>query len=778
MTGNVSAPSGDQAKPRRIRVLLVEDTVADAELIARELCRHELQPELTRVETEPEFRRHLTPATDIILSDYNLPEFDGVTALSIAQKIASDIPFIFVSGAIGEERAILALKEGATDYVIKDRLSRLGPAVERALAEKEQKRRKLMAEEELQKEREFLAVLLDNLQEGIVACGADGTLRLFNNASRDFHGMPAEPIPPEEWSRYYDLYHADGNTPLSVDDIPLFRAFRGELVRDAEMVIKPRDLPARILRASGQRLTGRQGESIGAVVALHDITEQRAVSREFAALTHRYQLILDSAGNGMVGVDRQGRVTFANPAARRMTGWSADELLNADLHSLIHHSRPDSSPYPASECPAHQTLRDGKMRTSASEVLWRKNGEAFPVELTSSPIVENGEIAGCVISFVDIAERRQMEMQLAQANRVNGLGRVAATIAHEINNVLMGIQPFAEVIRKKGKDDEGLLRAADQILNSVARGKRITGEILRYTQRTEPVLQRVILSKWLTDFIAEAQAVVGETIHFQLELPTEPLTIACDPSQMQQVLSNLIGNARDAMPEGGTIHLEFSRPRAGQLFPFGFVPNPERYVKITVSDNGPGMLPGVLANIFEPLFTTKRSGTGLGLAVALKIIDTHHGYIFAESQIGKGTAFHIFLPGDFSEAQTHRHRRRLLIVEDDLPFAVSLAMLLEQQKAEVKIVQRGEDALDSIDDFRPDVVLIDITLRGMDGIELYQAITTQSPALPVIFSSGSPRAMVAERLAGTSVPYLQKPYNFDDLGVALDVVLGGASSGK
>lgn len=782
MTENMSGPDEANDTSRPIRLLLVEDTAADAELIIRELRRHALLAEVTRVEKEPEFRHHLALAPDIILSDYDLPEFDGVTALRIKQETAPDIPFIFVSGAIGEERAILALKDGASDYVIKDRLSRLGPAVERALAEREETRRKTTAEKELQKEREFLAVLLDNLEEGIVACDADGNLRLFNDASRKFHGLPVEPIPPEEWSRHYDLYQSDGETPLSVDDIPLVRAFRGEAVRGAEIVIKPSGLPKRTLRTSGQRLIGVQGENIGAVVAMQDITQELAASRALAELMHRHQLILDSAGNGIVGIDRQGRATFANPAASRMTGWALEEIVNAGFHDLLHRSRADSTPYPVSECPMLQTLLDGRERTSVDEVLWKKNGEAFPVEFTSSPIFESGQIAGCVVTFVDITERRHLELALSQANRLNGLGRVAATIAHEINNVMMGISPFAEVIRKKGKDDEGLLRCADQILNSVARGKQITGEILRYTQRAEPVVQRVVLTKWLNDFIAETQAVVGEKIHFQLEFPTEELTIVCDPSQLQQVLSNLIGNARDAMPEGGSIGLDFLRPRAGQMFPFGFVPNPEKYVKITVRDSGSGMPPKVLENIFEPLFTTKRTGTGLGLAIALKIIDSHHGFIFAESQLGKGTAFHIFLPldagGDSGKAQKTESRRRLLLVEDDLRFAVSLAELLEQEKAEVKIVQRGEDALAAVLDFHPDAVLIDIALRGMDGIDLYQLIAAHSPALPMIFSSGSDKATITARLGGTNAPYLQKPYNLEELLRALDEVLGPPSAGS
>jgi PAS domain S-box-containing protein len=625
---------------QHIRILTVEDSPLDAELIERELRQAKLDFSSQRVETEQDFRAALESSDpDVILADFNLPHFDGISALKIAHALVPETPFIFVSGSIGEERAVQALLEGATDYILKDRLSRLPAAITRALDER----------------------------------------------------------------------------------------------------------------------------------------RERQLSKR---LSHQNELILKYSAEGILAVDRQGKAFLVNPAAARITGFSIQELQAVtSIHDAIHHSRSDGSPYPAAECPMLQTLQDGVPRVS-QEVFWRKSGEPFPVDYSASPIYEGDEIAGVVEMFQDIGERKRLEKSLEQANRVSSLGRVAATIAHEFNNVLMGIQPFAEVIRRNKAADEKMQKAAEQIIGSVNRGKRVTQSILRFTQPAEPSLQPVKLSDWLHQLVPELRAVIGQRIVIDIDVPDRPIAALCDSVQLQQVVTNLVINARDAMPDGGTITLTIADSRSGEHFHFGNIP-PEM-ILLAVQDTGTGMSAAVQQNIFEPLFTTKRSGTGLGLAVAQQVIARHGGSIHVQSAPGAGTTFFILLQAAPNVAASQEKRRendgrihRVLLVEDEPAVGEGIAALLQGEGIEVRLVKRGSEAQAAALSFRPEAVVLDIGLPDMNGWDVYLALRKTSPGLPIVFSSGHGDQGALEREAdASSVAFLRKPYDIDTLIEVLHKVIG------
>jgi PAS domain S-box-containing protein len=1185
---------------QHIRILNLEDSAIDADLITRELKRANLNFSISRVETEASFRDALERSDpDVILADYNLPGFDGIAALKIARSFAPDVPFIFVSGSIGEDRAIQALREGATDYVIKDRMSRLPSAITRALAEKRERQLRQRTQEALRiseerfqyaaratleviwdwsletdkvsynealrtawgydlpdgeadfawwaerihpedrdailrsigaamekddrwsgeyrfqradgtyryvfdrafivrdprgKARRMIGALLDVTEErradervreselrfrsvaetatdaivlsdlfGKIVFWNEGATRLFGYSSAEMVGQSTAVLMPERYrsrheagmKRYRDTGVArvtgrllefeglrkDGTEFPMEMSLTIWKsggeAFCTALMRDisARVAYERRqhlqfavartlaeatsvaDVTSHLLRnvggelhwqaglwwsndrergelrctdtwsapdfagaeeflASSRRLTLRFGEGLpglvalsGHAVAIHfnrpydaaqypraeiarkvglthgaafaivehdvvtavieffekrpsfddelfldmmtdigrrigefferrraeesliesetnlaeaqqmaklgsfhvdvtqnkaewspqasrifgvapedfgetfehylgrvhpddiafvrrlvtpplidslfdfrhriirpdgeirfvhnrirvvagsletpekivgivqDVTEQVQSEEKIQQLSHRNEMILNHAAEGILGIDMAGRVIFANPAAARFTGWSAEELQSAPtLHSVIHHSQPNGDSYPQQDCPIYQSLADGKPR-SGEESFWRKSGEPFPAQFTSSPIVENEHVIGCVVTFEDITERKRLEHQLEQANRVSGLGRVAATIAHEFNNVLMGIQPFAEAIRKRS-EDEKTLKAAAQITTSVARGKRVTQEILRFTQPAEPALQPVSVKEWLQHLLPELQSLVGPRIEIDLKMPSQPIIVRGDPVQLQQVLTNLVLNARDAMAGGGVITIAVHDETSGADFSSG--PIPPGVVLITVHDTGGGMSPEVLRNIFEPLFTTKRTGTGLGLAVALQVIRRHGGSIHAESKVGQGTTFFIFLPTAPAEMPevvpekevVNSRIRRVLLVEDEPAVATGIVLLLEAEGIEVRAIERGGEALDAIKDFRPDGVILDMSLPDMRGTEVYERIAAQHPDMPVLFSSGHGDESQVENFTNEHVAFLRKPYEFAALMTALDNIAG------
>jgi signal transduction histidine kinase len=241
----------------------------------------------------------------------------------------------------------------------------------------------------------------------------------------------------------------------------------------------------------------------------------------------------------------------------------------------------------------------------------------------------------------DATALRAMEQKIEQASRVASLGRVSASVAHEFNNLLMGMSPFAEVLRSRTAGDEALARAVQHILNVVRRGQRLTDEILRFTRPPEPILAPVDLAAWLPAFCEEARGLVeGRTM--VVELPAA-LPVRADADQLSQVMLNLVINARDATPCGGRITIG-AAPAGEIAFLRKQLAGCERMAALYVRDTGSGIPPESLERIFEPLFTTKENGTGLGLAVALQIMRRHEGEILVDTEPGAGTAFYLVLP--------------------------------------------------------------------------------------------------------------------------------------
>lgn len=529
----------------------------------------------------------------------------------------------------------------------------------------------------------------------------------------------------------------------------------------------------------------------GDVVELYgfarDVTEERRFEVERNRLTRELQLILESTDEGIYATDVDGRCTLVNRSAAKLLAASPDWLIGKDMHALIHPRSPDSAQQ-QEECSILDVVRHAQSRSSRDDIFCRADGTPFPVEYTASPIIDRGQVRGAVVTFNDISARRKLESKLEQANRLSSLGRLAATVAHEFNNVLMGISPFAEVLRREPLGERGHT-AVDQISRSVKRGKRITEDILRFTQPSEPVLHDFDAAAWLHSMALEARSLIGPKYTLDVNVPDEPVHVVGDVSQLHQSFINLILNARDAMPGGGRIGVAIAPLLEESHFDFGALEHPERYAHFIVEDSGQGMTPETLRHIFEPLFTTKKNGTGLGLPVARHVVTRHGGEIFVESAIGHGTKFHLFIPiaADAAVAQAatatgvpelsllqkvSRAYRRVLVVEDERPVASGIVALLELEGVEARIVENGREVLPTIGRWYPDAVILDIGLPDIDGTKVYAEIAEKYPNMPVVFSSGhGDESQLEEFLARPNVAFLLKPYDVDTLLSTLDRVV-------
>lgn len=344
----------------------------------------------------------------------------------------------------------------------------------------------------------------------------------------------------------------------------------------------------------------------------------------------------------------------------------------------------------------------------------------------------------------------------------------------------MGIQPFADVIRRIVPDHKDVQKSVSSILQSVTRGRRVTDEILRFTRKVAPIKNVIDVGEWLRNFIPEAEALVGD--RFPVEVSAqEDLEILGDISQLNQVLANLVINARDASGPGGLISIS-AETCCSEVFGLD---QPSGFVHVKVRDRGTGMDRAALDHIFDPLFTTKRTGTGLGLAICHQVVTAHDGKIVAESTVGEGTAFHILLPSAAGRTQpsavvSYGKRRAIprnvLIVEDEQAVADGLREILALEEITTNAVYRGADAIAAIERNDPDVVLLDIGLPDINGVTLLRDILSRWPHRRVIFMTGHyDRKELTEILLLPHIGFLQKPFDTPKL---LDVLaaVGHSSS--
>ena len=685
--------------------------------------------------------------------EQNVPVMLGAGDAGITSGVA--VP---VASAIGRFGVITAHSKSGRTFVEADVefIQSVANIIADAM-ERERARHALTASEERNRE------VIEGATEIIFTIDVDGRFTSLNAAFTNITGWRAE-----DWiGRPFDhLVHPD--------DTATVRELFTTVLERQEAV----NAETRILGRNGTLVLDistfpkvEQGRTAVVYGFARDITEARRVERERQRLTRNLQLLLASTVEGIVTVDLAGRCTMSNRAAAAMLGRTQEEMQGETLQTLLN----GRTPAAIGEIVA--VARSGEVRSVVNGVFWRADGTQFPVEYSAAPITDAGVRIGVVISFSDITERRKLEMKLEQADRLSSLGRLAATIAHEFNNVLMGISPFVEVIRR-GRNIETSL---DHIGRAVKRGKRITQDILRFTQPAQPIRTSIDMGQWIENVALEARSLMyGCTVQSSVE---HGLRIDGDPTQLQQIFTNLVLNARDAMPDGGTLTIDVRHEPPNARLPFA-IDHPERFAHVIVRDTGCGMSVETQRHIFEPLFTTKKSGTGLGLPVTHQVVQRHGGDIFVESTPGAGTTFHIFLPlaAESVEAratelaqeiQAMHDARRVLLIEDDVSVAAGLVSLLELEGLHVDIATTGEEALRRVEELDPDVVVLDVGLPDMDGTSVYTALAEQYPDLPIVFSTGhADKGKLNSLLERPHVAFLLKPYESSALLGAIREVMG------
>lgn len=523
---------------------------------------------------------------------------------------------------------------GAEEYSLEDERIALTIAAQTALAYEN-----LLLFEKLRTSEERFRSLVENSADGILLLDRDANIIYASPAITRILGYEVGSV---AGTNALTLVHPEDRLQIAERLEVIFEGHLEQVIVEARAL--HHDGSWRYIAAVGRN--GLDDPAVrGIILNYRDVTEHRKSREMFDELWKQHFLILNSINEGVLGIDLEDKIIFENPASATTLGWEPKELLGRSAHATYHHDRAGGAPYPRDECPISQTEIDGVSRHKSDELFWRKDGTSFPVEYETAPICDDDDdkVIGVVVTFRDITKQKQMEQQIEQAIRVSSLGSVAASLAHEFNNVLMSIQPFAEILKRKLADDTAAGKPVRRILDAVKRGQRVTQEVLRFTSPAQPRLETLDACAWTQEFSDEARQTLGDR-QMTTELESTPLIVSADRAQLFQVMINLVVNARDATQTGASVTIGAMRADKSP-FLSQCQHDPERFAALFVRDCGHGIHPDLLDRIFEPLFTTKKSGgTGLGLAVAHQIIQTHGGSILVDSSPPNGTTFYVLLP--------------------------------------------------------------------------------------------------------------------------------------
>lgn len=473
-----------------------------------------------------------------------------------------------------------------------------------------------------------------------------------------------------------------------------------------------------------------EGAPIGLRGVSMDVTTRVLAEETLRQSEERFRHLADVAPVMIWVTNASGAAEFQSRRILDFTGMS--DLTGNNWLSVVHPDDFESARDLIAQAHETQQFTPFEIRIRRFDGEWRE-----VLVNAISQTAPDGTFGGFVGTCIDLTDHRQFERHVQQNERLGALGRLAATIAHEINNVLMAIQPYSEVIRRSPPKTV-LDRVADRIGEAVQRGGRITHQILRYAHAAEPMIRELEVQSWLDESAEEWETLLGSDVELHIDAEDD-LCVLADAHQLQQIFINLATNAAHAMNRRGTLDV---RARAESQWP-GLETRPDGFVHFVIEDSGPGVSSDIAGRIFEPLFTTHSKGTGLGLAIVHDIVRKHGGAISVDS--GRvGARFHVVLPAGEASASTAVDKseewpsavQRVLIVEDEETVAEALQFLLELFEVEVSVVHRGAEALDAIASSSPDLVVLDVGLPDIPGPQVLEQIRERYATLPVLFATG------------------------------------------
>jgi PAS domain S-box/PAS domain S-box len=504
---------------------------------------------------------------------------------------------------------------------------------------------------------------------------------------------------------------------------------------------------------------------------IRDITERKRAEESLML----QNAALQSAANAIVITDRVGKIISVNQAFTQLTGYSQEEVIGNKPNILKSGSHTSSF---------YQNL----WKTILSGEVWkgeienrRKDGSLYTEEMTITPVRQaQGEISHFIAIKQDITDRKKLQQEILQSQKIQSIGTLAGGIAHDFNNILAIILIYASLLERSADfSKEKILESIRAITRAVGRGKELVRQILTFARKTDVVFEPMSVVDLIHELLSMLKVTFPRVITFAENIDEDIPFISADHAQIHQVILNLYVNARDAMPHGGTITIKVekqTKDHVQKIFPAA---EQDSYICISVTDNGEGMDKAIIPRIFDPFFTTKEmgKGTGLGLAVVYGVLQSHHGYVNVESERGQGTTFRLYFPislvseqvitvPSLSESIIVGGTETILLVEDEELLVESVCHLLKSKGYKVYTAIDGKEAVKLYEQHRQkiDLVITDMGLPGITGKDVFKKLREMNLGVKVVLTSGFFEPEIkSELLKAEANGFIQKPYIPDDI---------------
>lgn len=605
------------------------------------------------------------------------------------------------------------------------------------------------------------SILLADPETGEILDANPASEELLSMSREEIIGLHQSQVHPPELREYAKaafnriVNEADHQVPAET------------VVQSSDGRQKPVEILAQVIQVNGKPVV---------YGIFRDITERKRAEEALRDSEHRYKTIVDHARDVIYTISTDTTLTSLSPAFEKATGWSRSEWIGRKIEEIVH---PEDWPlvvemgirlFSGEKPPVHEV----RIRAKSSEFI--------TAEFSIAELIENGKVVGLIGIGRDITERKRMEEELQKAQKLESLGVLAGGIAHDFNNMLTPILANISIAKTFGNFDDGIAEALTDAEEACLRAKGLTQQLLAFSRGGVPVKKPASLSRLLMDEVRFASS--GSNVRWQYSIPQDLWWVEMDPGQIGQVIRNLIINADQAMSAGGTARVEAANATVG---PNDALPLKEgNYVRITVSDTGVGIPEKQLPRIFDPFYSTKDKGSGLGLSISHAIIKRHNGFIRVESEVGTGTTFHIYLPASEKEtAVEHKESTktlwgegRILLIDDDKGVQRAAREMLRRLGYDVETVKDGKEGLELYQRARElgrpfRTVIMDLTIPGdMGGREAVKRLMEMDQGAKIVVSSGySDDPLMAGYSQYGFRAALRKPYSIQELAEVVHKVV-------